>query len=68
VVEGLGKRGTRLANGEGDDIHSSPVSSVARDEGGVFFGIFLDLNVAAEVHAKADRHDDEGALFPFERG
>ncbi len=28
----------------------------------------LDLNVATEVLAEADLYDDEGAMFPVERG
>ena len=43
------------------------MSSEGHGEGGVFLGIFLDLNVAAEVPTKADLYDDEGALFPVER-
>ena len=34
--------------------------------GRVFFGLFLDLNVAAEFPAQADLHYDDGKLFPVE--
>ena len=57
-----------VADGEGDEVHPSPVSSKGRDQGGVFLGLFLDLMVATEVPAKSDLYDDEGELFPFERG
>jgi len=32
--------------------------------GRVFVGLFLDFYIATEVHAEADFHGDEGALFP----
>ena len=32
VVEGLGKRGNRVTNGEGDDLHPSPMSTATRVE------------------------------------
>ena len=68
VFEGPRECGGRVVDREGDGLHSSPVSYDGRSEGGVFFGLFLDFHVAAEVRAKADCHDDEGALFLVERG
>jgi hypothetical protein len=44
VVEGLGNRVTRVADGEGNELHPSPVSCEGRNEGGyfsVFFSILL---------------------------
>ena len=64
MVEGLGERGTRVTDEEGNDLHPSPVSSKGRNEGGAFLGIFLDLHVAIEVHAEAEIYDDEGVLCP----
>ncbi len=39
----------------------SPVSLEGRDEGGVLRGFGFELGVAAEVPAKSDFDDDEGA-------
>ena len=68
MVHGLGERGTRVADGEGNELHPSPVSSEGRNEEGVFLCLFLDLNVATEVPTETDLYDDEGALFLVERG
>jgi hypothetical protein len=57
-----------VADREGHKLHPSPVFSEGRDEGGVLLGIFVKLNVAAEVHAKADLDEDEGALLFVEGG
>jgi hypothetical protein len=48
---------------EGHRLHPSPVLSEGRDEGGVLLGLFVELNVAAEVPAKADLNEDEGVLL-----
>ena len=50
MVQGLGKFGTRVADREGHKLHPSPLfSEGGRDEGGVFLGILVAPNVAAEV-------------------
>ena len=57
-----------MADGEGNnELHPSPLSTEGRNEVGVFVGIFLELNVAAEVPTEADLYDEESALFPVER-
>jgi hypothetical protein len=56
-----------VADEKGNELHPSPVSFEVRDEWGVFLDLFFELNVAAEVLAKSDLCDDEGALFPVER-
>ena len=63
LVQGLGECGSRVFDGEGNELHPSPVSSEGRQEGGVFPGLLLVLNVAAEIPAKADLDEDEGAFF-----
>ncbi len=68
VFEGLGECGARVANGKGNELHPSPVFSESRYEGGVLLGLLVELSVGAEVSAKADLDDDEGALFFFKRG
>jgi len=62
VVEGLGECGARVADGEGNELRPFSVSSEGRKERGVFLDLFVALNVAVEVHAKADLDEDESAL------
>jgi hypothetical protein len=57
-----------VADGKGNELHPSPLSSEGRDERGVFLGLLVELNVAAEVLAEANLDDDEGALFYVKRG
>ncbi len=52
-----------MADGEGNELHPSPIPFEGRDEGGVLLGLLVDLDVAAEVHAEADLDNDEGAFF-----
>ena len=68
MVEDHGERGTRKADGKGNELHPSPIPYEGRDERGVFLGLLVKLNVAAEIHAYADFDDDEGALFLVKRG
>ena len=44
--------------GKGNELHPSQVSCEGRQEGGVFLGLLIKLNVAAEVLAEADLDDD----------
>ena len=55
--------GTHVTDGKGNELHSSPIPFEGRNEEGVFIGLLVELNVAAEVHAEADLDDDEYALF-----
>jgi hypothetical protein len=57
-----------MADREGNELHPSPVSFKNRNERGVLLGIFLDLNVAAEVPTEGSLYDDEGELFRDKRG
>jgi hypothetical protein len=57
-----------VADREGNELHPFPILFEGRDEGGVFLGLLVDLDVAAEVPAEADLDNDEGAQFPIERG
>ena len=57
-----------MADGKGNEVHPSLVFVEDRQEGRVFLGLLLELNVAAEVHAEADLDDDEGALFLVKGG
>ena len=52
----------------GYELHPFLVSSEGRQERGVFLGLLLKLNVAAEILAEADLDDDEGAFFLVEGG
>ncbi len=47
--------------GKAMGLHVSPVSLENRDEGGVLRGLGFELGVAAEIPAKSDFDDDEGA-------
>jgi hypothetical protein len=55
-----------MADREGNELHPSPVFPEGRDEGGVFLGLLVELNVAAGVHEEADLDEDEGALLSDE--
>jgi hypothetical protein len=57
-----------MADREGHELHPSPIFLEGRDEGGVFLGLLVELNVAAEVPAEADLDEDEGALLSIEGG
>jgi len=57
-----------VADGKGNELHSSPIPYEVRDEGGVFLGLLVEINLAAEVLAEADLDDDEGAPFSVKRG
>ena len=62
------KRHSRVAYREGDELHISLVSLEGRDEGGVLRGFGFVVGVAAEVPAKSDLDDDEGAKTLVEGG
>ncbi len=57
-----------MAYREGDEFYISPVSLEGRDEGGVLRGLGFEFGVAAEVPAKSDMDDDEGAKARVEGG
>ena len=57
-----------MADGKSNQLHPSPIPSEVRDEGGVFFDLIVEFNVAAEVLAEADLDVDEGTLFSVKRG
>ena len=56
-----------MSDGNDSELHPSPVSFEGRHDVGLFFGLLLELNVAAEVPTEADLDDDEGTLFPVKR-
>ena len=60
--------GTCVSYWEGDELDLSPVSLEGRDDGGVLRGLGFKLGVAAEVPAKSDFDDDEGAKALVEDG
>ncbi len=69
VVECRCERDTCVSDWEGDELHdSSPMFLEGRDEGGVVLGLLHNLEVEAEIFAKADLDDDEGALILVEGG
>ncbi len=57
-----------MADREGHELHPSPGFPEGRDEGGLFLGLLVELDVAAEVRAEADLDENEGALLPVEGG
>jgi hypothetical protein len=57
-----------VSDREVDELHSSPIFFEGHDQGGVFLGLLRELEIAAEVSAKADLEDDNGALFLVEVG
>ena len=57
-----------MADREGHELHPSSVFPEGRDEGGVFLGLLVELNVAAEVLVEADIDKDEGSRFFVEGG
>jgi len=63
-----GEYGTRVTDGKGSELHPSPIPSESHDEGGVFLGLLVELNVATEVPAKADLDDDESVMLFVKRG
>ena len=62
MVEGLGECDTRVADGKGNEPNPSPIPFEGRDEGEVFLGLLVELNVATEVPAEADVDDDERCI------
>jgi len=66
VIEGRCERSACVSDREGDKLHPSPLFIEGRYEGGVFLGILCELDVAAEVYAKANLDDDDGAVFLVE--
>ncbi len=50
-----------MAYWKGDEFHMSQASLEGRDEEGVLRGFGFELGVAAELPAKSDFDDDEGA-------
>ena len=67
VLEGPRECVARVTDGEGNELHPSPIPYEGRDEWGVFLGLLVDFNVASEVRAEADLDNGENALFPVER-
>ena len=68
LVQGPGECGTRVADGKGDELHPSSVSFEGRQEWRVFYGLLLELNVAAEIYAEANFDEDEGVFFLVDGG
>ena len=52
-----------MVDGKGKKLHPYPIPFEGRDERGVFMGLVVKPNVAAEVLVEADLDDDEGALL-----
>ena len=63
MVQGPSKCSALVADREGHKLHPSPVFSEGRYEWGVLLSLLVELSVAAEVSAKAELDDNEGALF-----
>jgi hypothetical protein len=57
-----------VAYREGYELHVSPISPEGHDERGVLRGLGFKLGVAAEVPAKSNFDDDEGAEALVEGG
>ena len=57
-----------MADREGHELHPSPICREGRDEGAIFLGLLVELNVSVEVPTEADLDEDEGALLSVEGG
>ena len=57
-----------VADGEGDELHASPVFLECREEGSALRGLGLEFGVAADISTESDFDDDEGAELLVEGG
>jgi len=63
VVEGPCERCTRVADGDDDEFHPSPILLEGRDEGGVLLVIIRVFIVASEVPGEPNLYENEGACL-----
>ncbi len=63
MLKGLVYCGSRVHDGDGDKLHSSPIFLEGRDEGGLFFGLFGEFVDAFEVSAQSYFHVNKDAYF-----
>lgn len=63
VVEGPCERCTRVADGDDDEFHPSPILLEGRDEGGVLLVILRVFLVASEVPGEPNLYENEGACL-----
>ena len=66
VCLGIVEGGADVADGDADELYASPISSETAKEGGVLLGLLGELVVAAEVPAKSDLEEYEGAVLAVE--
>ncbi len=66
VVHGVDEGGAGTADGDADEVDSSPISATGGQQGEVLVGLLSVLLVIAEVHAKAHLYEDDGAVLPIE--
>ena len=57
-----------MADGEGDELYSSPVFSEGREEGSVLLGLGLEFGLASKITTESDFDDDERAVDLVEGG
>ena len=55
-----------MADGDAYEVDPAPIASELGHQEVVLVGFFLELLVAAEVHANADLKKDEGAVLAVE--
>ena len=55
-----------MADGDANEVNPAPIASKRGHQGVVLVGFFLELLVAAKVHAEADLEEDEGAVLAVE--
>jgi hypothetical protein len=55
-----------VADGDSYELDASSVSSESANEEGIMLYPLSELVLAAEVHAKADLEEDEGAMLTLE--
>ncbi len=57
-----------MADGEGDELYSSPVFSEGREEGSVLLGLGFEFGLASKITTESDFDDDERAVDLVEGG
>ena len=63
VGRGIKEGGAGVADVDAEELDASPISSKGAKEEVVLLGLLGELVVAAEVHAKANLEENEGAVL-----
>ncbi len=57
-----------MSNGEGDELHCSPMFLKSRDEGDALVGLGFEFVFTSQDPTESDLDDNEGAEFIVEGG